>query len=151
MKLMLMLHLLGIVIWVGGMFFAHQVLRPVAAERLEPPQRLPLWVAVFRRFFPWVWASVAAILISGLLMIGLLGGMGGVPLYVHAMLGTGGVMMAIFAHVFFVPYARLKRSVVNQDWKAGGAALANIRQLVGINLALGLITIVIATAGAILA
>ncbi len=151
MKLLLMLHLLGIVIWVGGMFFAHQVLRPVAAERLEPPQRLPLWVAVFRRFFPWVWASVAAILISGLLMIGLLGGMGGVPLYIHVMLGTGVLMMAIFAHVFFVPYARLKRSVVNQDWKAGGAALANIRQLVGINLALGLITIVIATAGGILA
>ena len=60
-------------------------------------------------------------------------------------------MMAIFAHVFFVPFARLKRAVVNQDWKAGGAALANIRQLVGINLVLGLITIVIATAGAMLA
>jgi uncharacterized membrane protein len=151
MKFMIMLHLLGIVIWVGGMFFAHQILRPVAADLLEPPLRLPLWVGVFKRFFPWVWVSVALVLLSGLFMIGLLGGMGRVPMYVHAMLGTGTIMMAIFAYVFFVPFARLKQSVVNQEWKAGGAALANIRQLVGVNLVLGLITIAIATAGAMLA
>jgi uncharacterized membrane protein len=151
MKFMIMLHLLGIVIWVGGMFFAHQILRPVAADRLEPPLRLPLWVGVFKRFFPWVWICIALVLVSGLFMIGFLGGMGRVPLYVHAMLGTGTIMMAIFAYVFFVPYARLKQAVANQDWKAGGASLANIRQLVGINLALGLITIVIATAGAMFA
>jgi uncharacterized membrane protein len=41
--------------------------------------------------------------------------------------------------------------VASQDWKSGGAALAVIRQLVGINLSLGLITIAIATAGAMLA
>jgi len=151
MKFMIMLHVLGIVIWVGGMFFAHQVLRPVAADRLEPPLRLPLWVGVFRRFFPWVWASVAVILASGLFMIGFLGGMGGLPLHVHAMLGTGTAMMAIFAYVFFVPFASLQRAVANQDWKAGGASLANIRQLVGINLSLGLITIAIATTGAMFA
>lgn len=151
MKFMTMLHVLGIVVWVGGMFFAHQILRPVAADLLEPPLRLPLWVGVFKRFFPWVWASVAVVLVSGLLMIGLLGGMSSVPLPVHAMLGSGIAMMAIFAYVFFIPFAHLQRSVVNQDWKAGGAALANIRQLVGINLLLGLITIAIATTGAMLA
>jgi uncharacterized membrane protein len=151
MKLMMMLHILAIVVWVGGMFFAHQVLRPVAADLLEPPQRLRLWVGVFKRFFPWVWVCVAAILASGLFMLGLMGGMGKVPLYVHSMLGAGLVMMAIFAFVFLVPFARLKQSVAAQDWKAGGAALASIRQLVGINLSLGLLTIIIATAGAMLA
>jgi uncharacterized membrane protein len=151
MKFMIMLHVLGIVIWVGGMFFAHQILRPVAADLLEPPLRLPLWVGVFKRFFPWVWVSVALVLLSGLLMMGIMGSVGRLPLYVHAMLGSGSLMMAIFAYVFFVPFLRLKRSVVNQEWKAGGAALANIRQLVGINLVLGLITIAIATAGTMLA
>lgn len=151
MKFMVMLHLLSIVIWVGGMFFAHQVLRPVAAEQLEPPQRLTLWVGVFRRFFPWVWICVTLTLVSGLVMIGMLGGMGVVPLYVHAMLGLGLAMMAIYVYVFFVPFARLKQAVASQDWKAGGASLANIRQLVGINLSLGLFIIAIATAGAMLA
>jgi uncharacterized membrane protein len=151
MKFMIMLHVLGIVIWVGGMFFAHQILRPVAADRLEPPLRLPLWVGVFKRFFPWVWASVAMIFASGLFMIGFVGGMSSAPLHIHAMLGTGTIMMAIFAYVFFIPFARLQRAVLNQDWKAGGASLASIRQLVGINLSVGLITIAIATAGAMFA
>ena len=31
------LHLLAVVIWVGGMFFAHFMLRPSAIEKLEPP------------------------------------------------------------------------------------------------------------------
>ncbi|MBZ0105075.1 MAG: CopD family protein [Sulfuricella denitrificans] len=151
MKFMIMLHVLGIVIWVGGMFFAHQLLRPVAADLLEPPLRLQLWVGVFKRFFPWVWVCVVTVLASGLSMIGLMGGMGAVHLYVHAMYGLGLAMMVIFVYVFFMPYGRLRKSVANQDWKNGGAALAAIRQLVGINLSLGLITIAIATAGAMLA
>ncbi len=151
MKFMMMLHVMGIVIWVGGMFFAHQLLRPVAADLLEPPLRLQLWVGVFRRFFPWVWVCVAAVLASGLFMIKLMGGMGTVPLYVHAMYGLGLAMIVIFVYVFFMPYSRLRKSVADQDWKSGGAALALIRQLVGINLSLGLITILIATVGAMLA
>ncbi len=151
MKFMIMLHLLSVVIWVGGMFFAHQVLRPVAAAQLEPPLRLQLWVGVFGRFFPWVWVCVAAVLATGLFMIMLMGGMKLIPLYVHAMLGLGLAMMVIFAYVFFAPYARLKQAVAGQDWKSGAAALASIRQLVGINLSLGLVTIAVATAGAMLA
>lgn len=142
-----MLHILSVVVWVGGMFFAYIVLRPVAARLLEPPQRLPLWAETFGRFFPWVWAAVALILGSGLYMIALMGGFGAVPPSVHAMLTVGLAMTAIFAYVYIVPYARLKQGVAAQDWKAAGAALARIRMLVGLNLSLGLINIVIATIG----
>ena len=145
MKILVMLHVFAVVLWVGGMFFAHQVLRPVAADQLEPPQRLKLWVGVFGRFFPWVWISVAVILATGLAMMRL---MGGVPLYVHAMLGTGLLMMAIYAYVYFVPYKQLQSHVAAQDWKSGAAALASIRRLVGVNLLWGGVTIAIATIGA---
>ena len=59
------LHLLGVIVWVGGMFFAHMALRPVATEQLEPPQRLPFLYAVLTRFFRWVWLAVLTILITG--------------------------------------------------------------------------------------
>ncbi|MNN60249.1 Copper resistance protein D [compost metagenome] len=62
----------------------------------------------------------------------------------------GIIMMLIFAHIFFAPYRRLLRAVAAQDWKAGGAAMATIRKLVGINLILGLVTIVIGTLGPLL-
>ena len=142
----LFLHVIGVVVWVGGMFFAYMALRPVAASVLEPPQRLSLWAGVFDKFFPWVWLSVALILGSGLYMLKLIGG-ASTPLYVLAMFVLGAVMMLIFAHVFFAPYQRLKRAVANQDWKAGGAALGQIRMLIGINLSIGLITVTVAMLG----
>ena len=146
MALSLFLHVLSVVIWVGGMFFAYMALRPVAASVLEPPQRLTLWAGVFGKFFPWVWASVALILLTGLYMLGMLGG-ASAPLYALTMLGLGVVMMLIFAHVFFSPYKKLKRAVGEQNWKAGGAALGQIRRLIGINLSLGLLTMAVAFIG----
>lgn len=146
MSLYLLLHVLGVVVWVGGMFFAYMALRPVAATVLEPPQRLTLWAGVFGKFFPWVWASVALILLTGLIMLMKISG-AGIPHYVLAMLVLGVVMMLIFAHVFFAPYKKLKRAVSEQNWKAGGAALAQIRMLIGINLSIGLLTIAVVFIG----
>jgi len=145
-NLLVFLHIAGVVVWVGGMFFAHQCLRPVAAQQLQPPQRLPLWVGVFARFFPWVWVAVALILASGLAMM-LQVGFRHAPLNWHLMFGLGLAMMLIFAHVFFAPFARLKRHVARQQWQEAGAALNQIRQMVGINLILGFLTIALAALG----
>ncbi len=142
------LHVLSVVIWVGGMFFAHQCLRPIAASQLEPPVRLTLWVGVFGRFFPWVWGAVGTILASGLFLIfAVFGGFEGSALYIHLMFGLGLVMMAIFMHVFFSPYRKLKTAVAEQNWPAGGQQLARIRHLVGINTLIGIATIAIGVTG----
>jgi uncharacterized membrane protein len=147
MEIARLLHVLGVVIWVGGMFFAYVTLRPAAAALLEPPQRLPLWQATLSRFFTWVWIAIGLILVSSIWMLAALGGMKGAGSYVHAMLAIGVVMMLIFVHVFFAPYKRLTRAVQAKDWPAGGAALAQIRKLVGLNLILGLLTVVVAIVG----
>ena len=145
-NIMTLLHVLGVVVWVGGMFFAYMALRPVAAGVLEPPQRLALWAGVFGKFFPWVWLSVALILLSGLHLLMVFGGMAA-PHYALTMFVLGVVMMLIFAHVFFAPYKKLKRAIAGQDWKTGGAALGQIRMLIGINLLIGLLTIAVVFVG----
>jgi uncharacterized membrane protein len=138
MKLLNLIHVLATVVWVGGMFFAHQCLRPVALAQLDGPQRLRLWNGVFGRFFPWVWLSVILLLASGHGLIHLFGGFAALPAHVHAMTAVGYLMAAIFAFIYFVPYARLRRAVSGEDWKAGAAAQDLIRRLVGTNLVLGL-------------
>lgn len=150
-KFALLLHVLAVVIWVGGMFFAYMALRPAAVATLEPPQRLPLWAATFARFFPWVWASVLTLLASGLYMISLYGGFGAVAHYIVLMFGLGVIMMLLFAHVYFAPYQRLRRNVLAQQWPAAGSALGQIRLLIAINLSLGLLTILIAVLGKLFA
>jgi len=62
----------------------------------------------------------------------------------------GIVMSLIFLHIYFAPFARLKRAVAAQDWTAGGAALNQIRLLVATNLTLGLINVAVGVLGRLL-
>jgi uncharacterized membrane protein len=144
MRITLFLHLISAIVWIGGMFLAYVVVRPAIGEVLEPPQRLRLWTGIFRRFFLWVWAAVVLIVLSGFTMMGQ---MGNVPHIVLLMVVVGIVMVGIFLYIFFVPFPRLKRAVAAEDWKAGGAALGTIRQLVAINLVLGIMNVAVGVLG----
>jgi len=53
---MRVLHLLGAVVWVGGMFFALLIMRPALAS-LDPPQRIDVYRAAFHRFFRLIWSG----------------------------------------------------------------------------------------------
>lgn len=148
MGIALLLHLLAAVVWVGGMFFAYVALRPVAAAQLEPPARLTLWAGVFKVFFPWVFAAIVTLLLTGYWMVlSFFGGFDEVGMHVHLMMWAGYVMMLLFFHVFFAPFKRLKRAVAAADWPAGAKSLAQIRVLIGINLSIGLVVVAIASGG----
>lgn len=148
MRWALSAHLLGVVIWVGGMFFAYMALRPAAAQTLQPPERLTLWRATFQRFFPWVWLAIAFILSSGFYMIIDMGGFSAAPVNpVLLMLALGLIMVFVFGHVYFAVYRKFSRSVNAENWLDAGNALAQIRVLIALNLALGLSIIVLASLG----
>ena len=143
----LILHILGAVVWVGGMFAAYVCLRP-ATGALEPPQRLKLWRAFFAKFFPWVWVSVIFLLGSGYWMLfSTFGGESGSPLYIHLMQGIGWLMVVLFVWLFHGPWLKFKRAVDAQDWPAAGGHLNRIRQIIMVNLPLGLIVVAIGGSG----
>ena len=113
-------HILAAVIWVGGMFFAYNALRPAAVQVLEPPLRLELWVQVFRRFFVWVWLSIALLLTSGYWMLfKYFGGFEHAGTHIHIMHGAGILMVVIYMHVFFSPYRQLKTSGYSTRFPSG--------------------------------
>jgi uncharacterized membrane protein len=145
--LALMLHLLGAVVWVGGMFAAYVCLRP-AAGALEPPQRLALWRRFFAKFFPWVWVSILLLLASGYwMLLTTFGGFKGAPLYINLMQTIGLVMIALYVWLFHGPWLKFKRAVDAQDWPSAAAQLSRIRQIIMINLPLGLIVVIIGGTG----
>lgn len=141
-----LLHIAGVIVWIGGMFFAHVCLRPVAAAQLPPPQRLPLLAAVLGRFFVAVAISIVAILASGLAIM-LPVGMGNAPIHWHIMFTLGLVMTGIFAYIALGLHPHLKRGVAAQDWPSAGAAMNRIRGLVMTNLILGVTTVAVAILG----
>ena len=145
------LHTLAAVIWVGGMFFAHMVLRP-ALGQLEPQQRLAVWRAVFPRFFVWVWLSVATLLATGygVLLLGFRGGFTGGPTHVDIMQLSGLVMMGLYTQLFFGPWQGFKRAFAAGDLVKAVEYQTRIRHIVTINLILGMATIFIGTVGSLL-
>ncbi|MCQ4296510.1 CopD family protein [Pseudomonas stutzeri] len=141
------LHVLAAMVWVGGMFFAWMVLRPAAVATLQAPERLKLWADVFRRFFVWVWVAVLVLPLSGIGMWHMrFGVLESAPRYVHIMTGLYLVMLALFLRIQLLQLPALKRAIAAEQWPDGGAALGQIRRLVGINLMLGLLVIALASA-----
>ena len=140
---LLALHLLSVVAWVGGMFFAHFCLRPAAMEALQPPQRLPLWSATLKRFFRYVAIAVLLILLTGALLI-LRVGFQAAPVGWHVMLALGVVMAGVFAYIYAGLYPKLVKHCQNSAWADAAQVQNRIRQLVSLNLALGVIAILAA-------
>ena len=138
--LMKFLHIAAAITWLGGVSFMLFALRPVATELLTPVQRLPLIAQVLRRFFGLVWGAIAVLLLTGLAM--LLGvGMKNAPMGWHLMFGLGLLMFALFGHLYFGPFRRLKLAVSASDWPEGGRRVGQIATLAMANLALGALAI----------
>ncbi|MFZ3354837.1 MAG: CopD family protein [Xanthobacteraceae bacterium] len=144
---LLALHLLAVLFWVGGMAFAYWVLRP-AAGPLDPPLRLALWRRVFEKFLPWVGIAIVVLLGSGYAMLGIyFGGFAGAPLYINVMQGLGILMVLAYLHLFFAPWKRFRRALDRGALPEAGKALNQIRQIVAVNLALGIIVIIVGGTG----
>ncbi|KAF0117321.1 MAG: integral membrane protein [Rhodospirillaceae bacterium] len=144
---LLALHTLAAILWIGGMFFAHMVLRP-AVIPLPPEERLALWGRVFRRFFFWVWLAIALLLVTGYALVFILfGSMAGAGLFIHLMNGIGLVMMGLYGVLFFGPYCGFRRALAAGDWSTAARQQGHIRRIVTINMLLGLLTVILATGG----
>jgi uncharacterized membrane protein len=159
---MLFLHVLAVIVWVGGMFLMHFAVRPVAVAQLQPPQRLPLLTEILSRFFNWVTIAVLLVLVTGVAMIVGLGAASGASAAgasafgeglrlahgsVHLMLAVGVLMSAIFAFIRFAPFVRLRRALAANELPAAAKSLDVIRKLVATNLVLGVLTTAAATLG----
>lgn len=149
LSLLKAVHVLAVLVWVGGMVFAHFFLRP-SLVLLEPPQRLRLMHEVLRRFFAAVLVAIVLVLLSGLWMIGaeasLARSSGGTfiwPLDWVLMTAVGLLMMAIFGHIRVVLFKRMGHAVAAAEMSAAAAALAQIRRWVAVNLWLGLALIAV--------
>ncbi len=142
------LHLAGVVVWIGGMVFAHFCLRPAALATLAPPQRLPLMSAALGRFFALVGVALVLLWGSGTALFAELSARGGrPPLSWNLMAAIAAVMTVVFLLIALRLYPRMKAALAAGELPAAAAALDGIRRRVELNLLLGALTIGVATLG----
>jgi uncharacterized membrane protein len=133
---LLAMHILGALLWVGGLLVALIVLLARGAS-LALPERIRGHAGVFRRVFLVLWHAMPIVLLTGYgLLFGVYGGFAGVGWNVHLMHLLGLIMGGVFIWVFFGPWMAFR----------GGdsSAVLVIRRLLIVNLVLGLVTIVVA-------
>jgi uncharacterized membrane protein len=70
-----------------------------------------------------------------------------VGVHVHIMQAIGWVMIALFLWLFHGPWLAFKRAVDAADWPGASRRLNLIRQIIAVNLPLGLIVVVIGASG----
>lgn len=141
------LHILAATIWVGGMFMAYMIVRP-AMGGLTPPEPVKMWGRIFAKFFNWVWLAVGVLIVTGFwMLLGPYGGFAAAPHFLHVMLMLGLVMCALFAHLYFAPYRRMRQALAQEDYPAASKQIPMIRRIVAINLAIGLANVAIGAGG----
>ena len=57
------------------------------------------------------------------------------------------VMVGLFFWLFHGPWLKFKRAVDASDWPTAGASLNDIRQIIAVNLPLGLIVVIVGASG----
>lgn len=143
MYIALPLHVLAAVIWIGGMFFAHNMLRP-SLGTLEPPARLVLMRDTLTRFFRWVWGAIAVLWLTGVWIITGQAGFGSIGWHVLTMMIVAVLMTIIFCLIYFDHFRKILKFIDDGDFKAAGERLGRMSKLIAANLGMGIFVVAIA-------
>jgi uncharacterized membrane protein len=143
----IILHLLGINIWIGGTFFSVVVLpRALASLPLEEQHRILR--RILRQFFFWVWLAMGLVIASGgWMVVNVFGQLQSLPSYVIAMITIAVTMMVVFVWMYFRPYQRYRQCYQAEDLSACQRQLKRIRLMSKINMLLGISVLVVIGTG----
>lgn len=141
------LHILAIIVFLGGLFFATVVFQPLA-RGLDSETASSLWQPMLSRFFAWGWVSLLLILATGISLVFLkFGGYSGTPMIHRANMAIGIPAIALFVYVFFGPWQQYRRTTLRRDWTAAHKAITRLQVVMRIILVLGLVAAVVSAAG----
>jgi uncharacterized membrane protein len=134
-QILLWLHILAAVAWIGGMIFNLFVLRPSMAV-VEPAHRVKLAQGVLRRFIPLVWLSIAILTITGAFLA-----LPWDPSYL--LLFKLAIFLGMVGIVALIRYYYLPRleHLITRGSEDAGMLLGKMVVLVKINLSLGVLVL----------
>lgn len=141
-SLIVFLHIISAVIWVGGMIAIRFAVHYSIQEIEEPKVKLGRTLEFLRRFFNMVIPSIVVLLITAIMMsIGL--GLKESPLYpiVHIKEAIWSVMAVIFT-VIYLKRNKAQRFFDEGDFKSAKEKLTPLSQwMIPTNIALGLVAL----------
>jgi len=143
------LHLLFVVIWIGGLIFLQLALWPATGAHLpEPSVRIRLLTAALERFLWLGWAAAIILPVTGFWLIGVYGGMARLGWHIHLMTGVGLLMVLLHLALYLAAFLPLRRAVAAGDWDSAERRLRWVRWLTWVLLLAGVLVILLTGLGA---
>ena len=142
------LHILGVIVWVGGTLFIHRSVYPALMVDSKIPNGIEIYLIILKRFFPWMWIAIVLTIGSGYWIIfSYYGGLELLAYYIQIMSGLGLTMLVNSIVMHLVPYRGLRAAVESDEIDKAVKQARFLHRLMGANLVLGLVTILMAIAG----
>lgn len=147
MTVVLPIHVLATIIWLGGLFVLSLILWP-GLGRMESVSRLPLWQKILSKFFVWAWVGLASIFVTGISMVFIeFGGFWGVPAIHRINTAIGIPAIGLFVYLYFGPWKQFKTALSSGNLPAAEERLRSTRNIMSAILSLGVIASVVSVAG----
>ncbi len=137
----LTLHLVSIIMWVGGGAYAAVVLRP-SLNLLDQTQRNSVHLQTMARFFKGLTHAIPTALITGWLLVLHEGGFANAPWTTNVMQLLGLTMAVLFARMYMGTYQKLRRAIRPQP-----SGFDSVRKQVLLIVALGILAVLSACLG----
>jgi uncharacterized membrane protein len=147
MPVVISIHTLATIVWLGALFFICVVFRP-GARGLDRAIALPLWDRVLARFFVWASIGMTGILVSGIVMVFLkFGGFSGVPILHRANTALGIPAVVLYGYLCFGPWRRFRSAMSAADSIGAEKSLGQFWILTALILSLGFLASIVSVAG----
>lgn len=127
------LHVIGVLIWIGGMFYTLFVLRPSLS--VISTDRVLFVETAMGRFFKFVWVAILLLLLTGgyRAHIHIHSPVFDLKLFIYTM------MVLIFSYIYFVLFRKLRKSNLEEK----PFLINKITLLIKTNFGLGLLVILL--------
>ena len=140
--LIVFIHVLGAIVWIGGMIAIRVAVHPAMQSIEDPEIRLGKTLMITERLFNLVMIFVILIVVTGLIMAIALGGHQGPDKAIFIFKEIIWTVMALNYTYMYVKRIRAQRRFNAGDLPGAKALVANIPNLLlPINIALGLVAV----------
>lgn len=141
------IHVIAVIVWLGGLFLLAVMLGPTARE-VDSAASASLWHRLLSRFFVWGSISLAIAVASGIAIVQLrFDGFSGIPAVHRWNMIVGLPAIALFSYAQIGPWRACRRAIAEGDWIAVEHSGSRIRTLFGIVVTLGLVASAASAAG----
>jgi uncharacterized membrane protein len=143
----LSIHIVAIVVWLGGLFLLSVVLPPTIRD-LDTKLAMSVWSRILSGFLVWGSASLIVIVATGVVLVNLrFGGFSHMPIVHRWNMMIGLPAIALYAYLYLVVWRRYHRAMSCGDSQAAERSALAVRRVMGVILILGLGASVVSAAG----